>query len=48
MVGSYAGSSIEKNEGFVLDVHSIPAGTYYIKSYDIEGNAYQKQVFVRK
>lgn len=48
LVGSYKGISIENNGTYVLDVISIPAGTYYIKSYDNKGNHYQRQMIVKK
>ncbi len=48
MVGSYEGTAIENDSSYVLDVQSLPTGTYYVKSFDEKGNAYQKQMLIKK
>ncbi len=47
-VGSYKGKTIKDDDRYILNIESIPAGTYYIKSYDNKGNRYQRQVIINK
>jgi hypothetical protein len=47
LMGSYEGATIETYGAYVLDVKSMPAGTYYVKAFEANGNAYQKQLLIK-
>ncbi len=48
MVGTYEGEAIERNGTYVIDVRSLAPGAYFVKSYDEQGNTYQKQMIINK
>ncbi len=48
IVDTYEGRIVKKDGNYVLDISSIPAGNYYIKTHDSQGNEYQKQLIIEK
>lgn len=48
LLGSYEGVEIADDGNYILDVQSIPSGTYYVKAHDDDGNQYQKQMIIKK
>jgi hypothetical protein len=48
VVATYEGQLVKKDGAYVLDVGSIPAGNYHVKTYDGQGNAHHKQLIVKR
>ena len=48
LVATYEGPELNDDGSYLLNVNFIPAGTYFIKSQDVEGNQYQKPMVIIK
>lgn len=47
-VGVYETSQVANGDSYILDVSSIPNGTYFISSRGDDGSLYQKQIVIKK
>lgn len=48
LIQSNASAELSSDGNYVLNLHAIPAGTYYIKAQDEKGRSYQKQIVIQK
>lgn len=48
LVHTYKAAETEDNGAYLLNVHNLPAGTYFINSLDVEGVKHQKQMVIKK
>ncbi|WP_036195199.1 T9SS type A sorting domain-containing protein, partial [Maribacter antarcticus] len=48
LITTYDGVNVSNGGAYVLDINSISAGTYFIRSYDNDGFSYQKQMVIEK
>ena len=48
LVTTYEAPELNDEGVYLLNVNFIPAGTYFIKSRDVDGNQYQKGMVIIK
>ncbi len=48
LVHSYKGMEGQDQGTYILSVNALPAGTYFLKSQDAQGQQYQKQMVIKK
>ncbi|NAS14031.1 malectin domain-containing carbohydrate-binding protein [Poritiphilus flavus] len=48
LVRHYTDMGMSANSTYLLNTGELPPGTYFINSYDVQGNRYQKQIVVKR